>query len=203
MAVVFRLVDPVPLTTIVTPRCRPHPLPTFRRAMCGLEPSAWNASRFATPICCAFIKTYQGFSQQFAAEVDRILVNGSLSPAEIQTFVRQVMQTIGRSVNRELTALAFSQKTVQLLFKTQSQSGRELYVLLLSKLCDSWPKVNKEAIDWLLYSDDEVSATSVLCILASEPGIAQVQCACNHRFGQVQANQRPRLRPSTVQNGCA
>ena len=88
--------------------------------------------------------------------MDRILPNGSLSPAEIQTFIRQVIQTIGRSASRETTALAFSQKTVQLLFKTPSQSGRELYIVLLAKLCDTWPKVAKEAIEWLLFSDDEV-----------------------------------------------
>lgn len=75
----------------------------------------------------------------------------------MQNFIRQVLQTSTRSVERDETALAFSQKTVLLLFKTTIQLGRELYVLLLQKLCETWPNVAKEATDWLLYAEDEVS----------------------------------------------
>jgi len=49
-----------------------------------------------------------------------------------------------------------SQKIVQLLYKTSSQLGREIYVALLDQLCHSFEEVAKEAITWLLYAEDEV-----------------------------------------------
>jgi hypothetical protein len=49
-----------------------------------------------------------------------------------------------------------SQKIVQLLYKTPSQLGREVYVALLDQLCQSFEEVAKEAITWLLYAEDEV-----------------------------------------------
>lgn len=50
-----------------------------------------------------------------------------------------------------------SQKVVQLLYKTTSQLGREIYVAILDQLCHSFEDVAKEAITWLIYSEDEVS----------------------------------------------
>lgn len=50
-----------------------------------------------------------------------------------------------------------SQKIVQLLYKTPSQLGREIYVALLDQLCHSFEDVAKEAITWLVYAEDEVS----------------------------------------------
>ena len=94
--------------------------------------------------------------QQLTSELDRLLASGGPSTSAIENFIRQVLLTAGRSVDREETALAFSQRTVLHLFKTNIQLGRELYVLLLQKLCETWPKVAKEAIDWLLYAEDEV-----------------------------------------------
>ena len=49
-----------------------------------------------------------------------------------------------------------SQKTVQLLYKTSTQLGREIYVALLEQLCHSFEEVAKEAINWLIYAEDEV-----------------------------------------------
>ena len=50
-----------------------------------------------------------------------------------------------------------SQKIVQLMYKTTSQLGREIYVAILDQLCHAFEEVAKEAISWLIYSDDEVS----------------------------------------------
>ena len=85
-----------------------------------------------------------------------MLATSSLNPNEVQSFIRSVLQVARRSTDADDTALAFAQKVVQFLFKTTIQTARELYVLLLTKLCEDWSKVAKEVIDWLLYSEDEV-----------------------------------------------
>ena len=43
------------------------------------------------------------------------------------------------------------------MYKTTSQLGREIYVAILDQLCHVFEEVAKEAISWLIYSDDEVS----------------------------------------------
>lgn len=60
------------------------------------------------------------------------------------------------SIERTRTPLCISQKIVQLLYKTQTPLGREIYVALLDQLCRSFEDVAKEAIDWLVYAEDEV-----------------------------------------------
>ncbi|KAG8856743.1 hypothetical protein FRB96_006246 [Tulasnella sp. 330] len=119
------------------------------------SPVAEETINYSTPVTQL---THQQCMERFAqliAELERLLATGGPSANEVQSFIRQVLQIAGRSVERDETALAFSQKTVLLLFKTTIQLGRELYVLLLQKLCETWPKVAKEAIDWLLFAEDE------------------------------------------------
>ena len=80
-----------------------------------------------------------------------------LSPNhELRQFSRQIVLLAGQSISPDDQALSFSQKVVQHLFKTQLQLGREMYVAILDHLCQSFPKVAKEAIDWLLNAEDEV-----------------------------------------------
>jgi CCR4-NOT transcription complex subunit 1 len=78
---------------------------------------------------------------------------------ELRQFSRQIVLLAGQSIPPDEQALAFSQKVVQYLFKTQLQIGREMYVSVLDHLCQSFPKVAKEAIDWLLNAEDEVSGS--------------------------------------------
>lgn len=75
---------------------------------------------------------------------------------DIRHLVRQTMLLAEEAVDRERTPLMMSQKIVQLLYKTTSSLGREVYVALLDQLCHSFEDVAKEAITWLLYADDEV-----------------------------------------------
>jgi CCR4-NOT transcription complex subunit 1 len=75
---------------------------------------------------------------------------------DIRHLVRQTMLLAEEAADRERTPLMMSQKIVQLLFKTTSSLGREVYVALLDQLCHSFEDVAKEAITWLLYADDEV-----------------------------------------------
>ncbi|KII88902.1 hypothetical protein PLICRDRAFT_109994 [Plicaturopsis crispa FD-325 SS-3] len=74
---------------------------------------------------------------------------------DIRHLVRQILFLAAESVDRARTPLHMSQKIVQLLYKTPSQLGREVYVALLDQLCHSFEDVAKEAITWLLYAEDE------------------------------------------------
>ncbi|KAH8102882.1 Not1-domain-containing protein [Cristinia sonorae] len=74
---------------------------------------------------------------------------------EIRHQLRLVLFLAADSVERHRTPLLMSQKIVQLLYKTPSQLGREIYVALLDQLCHSFEDVAKEAITWLIYADDE------------------------------------------------
>jgi hypothetical protein len=75
---------------------------------------------------------------------------------DIRHLVRQIMLLADEAADRERTPLMMSQKIVQLLYKTNSPLGREVYVALLDQLCRSFDDVAKEAITWLLYAEDEV-----------------------------------------------
>lgn len=75
---------------------------------------------------------------------------------DIRHLVRQIILLADEAADRERTPLMMSQKIVQLLYKTNSPLGREVYVALLDQLCRSFEDVAKEAITWLLYAEDEV-----------------------------------------------
>ncbi|KAF9475663.1 Not1-domain-containing protein [Pholiota conissans] len=74
---------------------------------------------------------------------------------DIRHLVRQVVLVADDAADRERTPLMMSQKIVQLLYKTNSPLGREVYVALLDQLCRTFEDVAKEAITWLLYAEDE------------------------------------------------
>jgi CCR4-NOT transcription complex subunit 1 len=74
----------------------------------------------------------------------------------IRQVLRQILFLAAGSAESPRTALQMSQKIVQLLYKTPSQLGREIYVALLEQLCRSFENVANEAINWLIYAEDEV-----------------------------------------------
>ncbi|EJF62472.1 Not1-domain-containing protein [Dichomitus squalens LYAD-421 SS1] len=74
---------------------------------------------------------------------------------EVRHLVRQILFIAADSIDRSRTPLLMSQKIVQLLYKTPSQLGREIYVALLDQLCHSFEEVAREAITWLIYAEDE------------------------------------------------
>ncbi|CAK5279384.1 unnamed protein product [Mycena citricolor] len=76
---------------------------------------------------------------------------------DLRHLVGQIMHLAADSTDRTRTPLLMSQKIVQLLYKSQSQLGRELYVALLEQLCHAFEDVAKEAITWLLYAEDEAN----------------------------------------------
>lgn len=102
---------------------------------------------------------------ELVAEVEKFLMQAqvsslSASPSEhdIRSLIRAVVIVANQAANREGTTLIISQKVVQLLYKTTSPLGREVYVLMLQQLCDLSRKVDKEVKQWLIYAEDSVSA---------------------------------------------
>jgi CCR4-NOT transcription complex subunit 1 len=77
------------------------------------------------------------------------------SNSEIRHIVRN-MATLSMVGDRAAIPLLLSQKATQLLYKTQSSLGRELFAALLTQLCEQYEDVRREVITWLVESPDEV-----------------------------------------------
>ena len=127
---------------------------------------------------------------------------------DVRQLRRQILFLANDCLEKQRTPLAMSQKIVQLLYKTTSQLGREVYVALLDQLCHSFEDVAKEAITWLIYAEDEVSGHLARCIFANILSPAQVQhpCHCDasakrpckHHPGRPATRQIPLRGPSTI-----
>ncbi|KAE8198560.1 hypothetical protein CF336_g141 [Tilletia laevis] len=74
---------------------------------------------------------------------------------DIRVLVRQVSVLVNQSSQRDDSALAFSQKIVQLIYKSESDLAREVYIILLEQLFEMSLKVVKEVTAWLVHADDE------------------------------------------------
>ena len=110
---------------------------------------------------------------------------------------------LNQTTEKDETALAFSQKVVQMLYKAPTQLGREVYAILLDRLCEASVQVNKEAIDWLLYAEDEVWSCRITALKcpAELDVIAQVQRARHSASSQEQTSSEHRSRRSTGETG--
>lgn len=75
---------------------------------------------------------------------------------DIRHLVGEILALATDAGERERTPLMMSQKIVQLLYKTPSQLGRDVFVALLARLCRQFEDVEREALTWLLYAEDEV-----------------------------------------------
>ncbi|CAO1624704.1 unnamed protein product [Sympodiomycopsis kandeliae] len=97
------------------------------------------------------------------AEVERLLAQAGPDETitslpqghELRDAVRQVPILASQSVNRDEAALVFSQKVVQLMFKSETPLARDVFVILLERLCEMSVKVAKEVTAWLVYAEDE------------------------------------------------
>ena len=94
-----------------------------------------------------------------------------------------------------------SQKIVQLLYKTTLQLAREIYVALLDQLCHSFEEVAKEAINWLIYAEDEVRLFFVEVITAPNSIIssAQVQRPGDGHVASQRSDQHPARGPTACE----
>lgn len=74
---------------------------------------------------------------------------------EIRMIVRQISMLAMSSFDKVEAARAFAQKAVQLLYKSETQLSREMYVVLLEHLCEVSPNVGTLVTYWLTHVDDE------------------------------------------------
>jgi hypothetical protein len=139
-------------------------------------------------LVCSF--PFSPVAQQIVNELERLLelvppsqTATTLPPShDISLLIRQILVIAGHAADREETALAFSQKAVQLLYKAPTQLGREVYAALLDRLCDASPQVSREATEWLLYAEDEASLGSMTKFPPTITEVrvtAQVQRSCD------------------------
>jgi len=99
---------------------------------------------------------------QIISELDKLI---SLSPSvplaalppshDVKMLARLVPLIPAQSFNPDEMALTFSQKIVQLLYKTEQTLSRDIYAVLLEQLCALSSKVAKEVTEWLIYADDD------------------------------------------------
>jgi hypothetical protein len=123
-----------------------------------------------------------------------------LSPNhDIRHLIRQVLYLASMSTDQTNTPLAMSQKIVQLLYKTPSQLGREVYVAILDLLCHSFEDVAREALRWLLYAEDEV-INRFFSSHCSECLEAEIQRACNCHTLTERPRQHHSPGPATCQD---
>ncbi|KAI9257630.1 CCR4-Not complex component, Not1-domain-containing protein [Sporodiniella umbellata] len=74
---------------------------------------------------------------------------------DIVTLVNQIPLLAMSSFDKAEAARTFAQKVVQLLYKSEVQLGREVYVILLERLCEVSPNVGALVTSWLTHADDE------------------------------------------------
>ena len=96
------------------------------------------------------------------AELDKALaaesapaLTGVGQESDLRRIVQQIPVIAASSAARDETALACSQKVVQLLYRSETTLARDAYVFLLDRLCAISPKVAKEVTMWLVYAEDE------------------------------------------------
>ncbi|PFH49091.1 hypothetical protein AMATHDRAFT_81473 [Amanita thiersii Skay4041] len=112
---------------------------------------------------------------------------------DIRHLVRQILFLAAEAVDRQRTPLMMSQKIVQLLYKTPSQLGREVYVTLLDQLCHSFEDVAKEAITWLLYADDERKYNVPVTVTLLRSGLLNVTLLDQQLAKMLFTEARPNL----------
>ncbi|KAF9207336.1 hypothetical protein BGZ49_000688 [Haplosporangium sp. Z 27] len=114
-----------------------------------------------SPLQLTGIQAIDKFAQ-IIGELDKLI---SLSPSmplaalppnhEVKMLARMLPLIPAQSYNSDDMALTFSQKIVQLLYKTDQILSRDVYAVLLEQLCALSSKVAKEVTEWLIYADDE------------------------------------------------
>ncbi|RKP34362.1 CCR4-Not complex component, Not1-domain-containing protein [Dimargaris cristalligena] len=99
---------------------------------------------------------------QYVLELDKLVLSTQINSFaelpqqhDIRLLMREILVLVIRSASRDETALDFAQMVVQLLYKNEGNLAREVFVILLDKLCGLSPKASREVTHWLTYADDE------------------------------------------------
>ncbi|KAG0047310.1 hypothetical protein BGZ83_007625 [Gryganskiella cystojenkinii] len=115
----------------------------------------------SAPILLTAHQSLEKFAQ-IISELDKLISHSPSVPwsalppnHEVKMLTRLVPLLPAQSFSADEMALTFSQKVVQLLYKSEATLYREVYVVLLEQLCALSVKVAKEVTEWLVYADDE------------------------------------------------
>ncbi|GLB35158.1 putative not1-domain-containing protein [Lyophyllum shimeji] len=112
---------------------------------------------------------------------------------DIRHIVGQILTLATEAGDRQRTPLMMSQKIVQLLYKTPSQLGRDVYVALLARLCRQFEDVEREAITWLLYAEDERKYNVDVTVTLLRSGLINVAPQDQQLAKTLLADPRPTL----------
>ncbi|KNZ75310.1 General negative regulator of transcription subunit 1 [Termitomyces sp. J132] len=141
-----------------------------------------------------------------ARDLESILIQLPLQPYEsalpanpdIRLIVAQILTLANEAGDRQRTPLMISQKIVQLLYKTSSQLGRDVYVTLLGRLCSMFDDVEREALTWLLYAEDERKYNVNVTVTLLRSGLIGVVPQDQQLAKTLLADPRPNLLNFTV-----
>jgi CCR4-NOT transcription complex subunit 1 len=89
---------------------------------------------------------------------------------DLRALSRTVIVLTHSAMQREATTLNIAQKIVQLLYKTESSLGREVYVTILQQLCRHAPKVDHEVKSWLVFAEDSRKFNVPVTIILMQAG---------------------------------
>lgn len=89
---------------------------------------------------------------------------------DLRSLSRTVIVLAHSAMHREATTLNIAQKIVQLLYKTESPLGREIYVGVLQQLCRHATKVEHEVKSWLVFAEDSRKFNVPVTIILIQAG---------------------------------
>ncbi|KAI7885612.1 Not1-domain-containing protein [Lichtheimia hyalospora FSU 10163] len=99
----------------------------------------------------------------------------SLPPLhDIRVIIRQVPTLASSSFDKVEAARAFAQKVVSRLYKSETQLSREVYVVLLERLCVVSPNVGTLVTYWLTHVDDERKYNVPVTVALIKAGLINV-----------------------------
>ncbi|KAH9440897.1 hypothetical protein Pst134EB_029549 [Puccinia striiformis f. sp. tritici] len=99
-----------------------------------------------------------------AGEIERLVLTITVESLaeieenhEIRNLINEILKML-RQANptlKDQLTLSFAQKSVAMLYRSESKLGRDLFVNLLEEICEMTPKVAHEVSQWLIYAEDE------------------------------------------------
>ncbi|KAF8894430.1 Not1-domain-containing protein [Infundibulicybe gibba] len=167
------------------------------------NPTLYSPSPAPEPLANQHFHSHQDAMERFTIltrDLEAVMIQlpvqslASLPPNhDIRHLIRQVLYLAAEAVDRQRTPLMMSQKIVQLLYKTPSQLGREVYVALLDQLCHSFEDVAKEAITWLLYAEDERKYNVAVTVTLLRSGLVNISLQDQQLAKILLTDARPNL----------
>jgi hypothetical protein len=131
-----------------------------------------------------FLTELMSLSQAITHDLDAVMLQlpvqsvGTLPQThDVRHLIRMILTLADQATERQRTPMLMSQKIVQLLYKTPSPLGREVYTHILEQLCATFEEVSREARTWLEYAEDEVKILLLSRKCESDLVTAKIQCS--------------------------